>query len=50
MALLVTSLQNSCSEQSKEPTNSTHMTMSLRIEPQLYWLGVSALTTVQFIR
>lgn len=34
------------SEKSREPTNSTHMTPSLRIKPRPHWLEVSALTTV----
>lgn len=34
------------SEKSREPTNSTHMTPSLRIKPRPHWWEVSALTTV----
>ena len=33
------------SEQRTEPTNSTHMTPSLEIEPGPHWWEVSALTT-----
>ena len=33
------------SEQTREPTNSTHMTASLEIEPGPNWCEASALTT-----
>jgi len=33
------------SEQSREPTNSTHMTPSLGIEPRPHWWEASALST-----